>query len=104
MCVLTGLLPRSVAEDQLRAIGPTLGFLVAILVLARLCAAEGLFTWAGWVLASASGGRPISLLGWVIGVGAAVTTVLSLDATVVVVLAATLLGFVVGESLAVAPG
>lgn len=83
LCVALGLLPLEGAQDQLRAIGPTLGFLAAVLILARLCAAEGLFVWAGSVLATASGGRPRSLLRWVIGVGAAVTTVLSLDATVV---------------------
>jgi arsenical pump membrane protein len=83
VCVAAGLLSRDAAEAQLRAIGPTLGFLAAVLVLAHLCAAEGLFAWAGSVLASASCGRPTSLLGWVIAVGAAVTTVLSLDATVV---------------------
>jgi arsenical pump membrane protein len=83
LCVALGLLPLAQAQDQLRAIGPTLGFLAAVLVLARLCAAEGLFAWAGSVLATAARGRPRSLLRWVIGVGAAVTTVLSLDATVV---------------------
>lgn len=83
LCVATGLLPFGAAEDQVRSIAPTLGFLAAVLVLARLCAAEGLFAWAGWVLASATRGRPTSLLRWVVGVGAAITTVLSLDATVV---------------------
>ena len=83
ICVAAGLLPRDAAEDQLRDIGPTLGFLAAVLVLARLCAAQGLFAWAGYVLARTARGRPTTLLGWVVGVGAAVTTVLSLDATVV---------------------
>ncbi|MGQ0846848.1 MAG: SLC13 family permease [Sporichthyaceae bacterium] len=83
VCVASGLLPLDAAWEQLRDIGPTLGFLVAVLVLARLCAAEGLFAWAGYVLARAARGRPTSLLGWTVGVGAAVTTALSLDATVV---------------------
>ncbi|MGQ0467529.1 MAG: ArsB/NhaD family transporter [Sporichthyaceae bacterium] len=71
------------ARRHVEDLGPTLGFLVAVLVLARLCAAQGLFAWAGWVLATAARGRPTALLGWVIAVGAAVTTMLSLDATVV---------------------
>lgn len=83
VCVATGLLSVDDARRHLEDLGPTLGFLVAVLVLARLCAAQGLFVWAGWVLATAARGRPTALLGWVMGVGAAVTTMLSLDATVV---------------------
>ncbi|WP_019874324.1 SLC13 family permease [Sporichthya polymorpha] len=82
LCVLG---PTSVgtAADEVEAIAPTLGFLAAVLVLGRLCAREGLFRWAGAVLSAAARGRPSSLLAWVLFVGTAVTTVLSLDATVV---------------------
>lgn len=83
VCVATGLLSTDDARRQVCDLGPTLGLLVAVLVLARRCAARGLFVWAGWVLATATRGRPTALLGWVMGVAAAVTTVLSLDATVV---------------------
>lgn len=93
LCVL-GPLEAGTARDELKALGPTLGFLAAVLVLGRLCAAEGLFRWAGAVMSRASGPDPRRLLGWVLLIGTAVTTVLSLDATVVlftpVVLAAAL--------------
>lgn len=82
LCVL-GPLDAGAARDELAAIGPTLGFLAAVLVLGRLCAAEGLFRWAGAVMSRAAGGAPRRLLGWVLVIGTAVTTVLSLDATVV---------------------
>jgi arsenical pump membrane protein len=78
-----GILPPRAALDELRTLGPTIGFLAAVLVLGELCEREGLFEAAGRRMASASGGRPVALLGLVFGVGAAVTAALSLDATVV---------------------
>jgi arsenical pump membrane protein len=78
-----GILPARAAIDELRSLGPTIGFLAAVLLLAELCEREGLFTTAGQRMAGASGGRPMALLGLVFLVGAAVTAVLSLDATVV---------------------
>src|SRR6266540_3541321 len=68
---------------ELRDLGPTIGFLAAVLVLAELCEREGLFEAAGHWMAGASMGRPVRLLSLVFAVGAAVTVVLSLDATVV---------------------
>ncbi len=59
------------------------GFLAAILVLAQLCADEGLFRAAGDWVARACRGQTRPLLGGVFGVAALVTAVLSLDATVV---------------------
>ena len=44
IAVLTGLVPAGVALDEVRAVAPTVGFLAAVLVLADLCDAEGLFT------------------------------------------------------------
>lgn len=82
LCIL-GPLDAAAARAELEAIGPTLGFLAAVLVLGRLCAAEGLFRWAGAVMSRAAGGEPGRLLGWVLVIGTAITTVLSLDATVV---------------------
>ncbi|HEX3610854.1 MAG TPA: SLC13 family permease [Sporichthyaceae bacterium] len=82
LCLLAGLEPAAAARAQLHALAPTLGFLAAVLVLARLCELEGVFEWAGSLLAG-SGRRPTGLLGAVLGVGFLVTTVLSLDATVV---------------------
>jgi arsenical pump membrane protein len=69
--------------DELGELGPTIGFLAAVLVLAELCEREGLFQAAGRRMAGASKGRPVALLGLVFVVGAAVTAALSLDATVV---------------------
>jgi arsenical pump membrane protein len=78
-----GILPPRGALDELRSLGPTIGFLAMVLLLGELCEREGLFAAAGQRMANRSGGRPVALLALVFGVGAAVTAVLSLDATVV---------------------
>lgn len=78
-----GILPWRAAADEIVALGPTVGFLAAMLVIGHLCAEEGVFAAAGGMMTSAARGSPIRLLGIVFGVGAAVTAVLSLDATVV---------------------
>ena len=83
LVIALGILPARAALDELGELGPTLGFLAAVLLLAELCEREGLFAAAGERMASAARGRPLVLLGLVFGVGAAVTAVLSLDATVV---------------------
>jgi arsenical pump membrane protein len=83
LVVTLGILPARAAWDELRQLGPTLGFLAAVLLLGELCEREGLFAAAGQRMASASGGRPVALLGLVFVIGAAVTAALSLDATVV---------------------
>jgi arsenical pump membrane protein len=66
-----------------RELGPTVGFLAAILVLAYLADAEGAFRWMGDRLASSSRGSPRRLLAVVFVAAAVTTAVLSLDATVV---------------------
>jgi arsenical pump membrane protein len=83
LLVATGVLGPRAAGDELRALAPTVAFLAAVLVLAHVAAAEGVFRYAGSVLAAGSRGRPVRLLGLVFAVAAAVTAVLSLDATVV---------------------
>jgi arsenical pump membrane protein len=83
LVVALGILPVSGALDELRSLGPTIGFLAAVLLLGELCEREGLFAAAGQRMASAARGRPVALLGLVFIVGAAITAVLSLDATVV---------------------
>jgi arsenical pump membrane protein len=83
LVVALGILPPGAALDELRELGPTIGFLAAMLLLAELCEREGLFAAAGQRMASAARGRPGTLFGLVFVVGAAVTAVLSLDATVV---------------------
>ncbi|MGY1773235.1 SLC13 family permease [Blastococcus sp. SYSU D00813] len=79
----TGLVGWSDAADAVGDVAPTIGFLVLVLVLAALADAEGLFTWAAARTAGRSGHSPSRLLGRVALLAAAVTAVLSLDATVV---------------------
>lgn len=62
---------------------PVVGFLAAVLVLAKLCDDEGLFHAAGVLMARFSGGNGGRLLTIVFVIAAATTAVLSLDATVV---------------------
>ncbi|MFB7895853.1 SLC13 family permease [Streptomyces xiamenensis] len=78
-----GLVTADGAWHQIRELLPVTGFLAAVLVLARLSDDEGLFTAAGRVVARWCGGRPRRLLAGVFALAAAVTAVLSLDATVV---------------------
>lgn len=68
---------------EVSTLAPTLGFLAAVLVLGHLCAQEGLFAAAGRLLADRAGGRARVLLALVFALAAAVTAVLGLDATVV---------------------
>lgn len=58
-------------------------FLVAILVVAEVCARAGVFATAGALVATWSRGRPVRLLTGIFVLAALVTTVFSLDATVV---------------------
>jgi len=81
--VLTGALPAHAALTQVQRLGPVIGFLAAVLVLAQLCDDEGLFGACGAWLARTSDGRPQRLLGLVFVVAGLTTAVLSLDATVV---------------------
>ena len=69
--------------SALREIGPTVGFLAAILVFGHLCAEAGVFDYLGTLAARASGGRPRRLLVLVVALAAVVTATLTLDATVV---------------------
>src|SRR5581483_1972893 len=75
--------PLHAATERLRAIGPTVGFLAAILVFGHLCAEAGIFDYLGGVAARASGGSVRRLLLLVVALAALVTAVLTLDATVV---------------------
>jgi arsenical pump membrane protein len=62
---------------------PVVGFLAAVLVLARLCDDEGLFRAAGAAMARSNSGSQRGLLATVFVIAAATTAILSLDATVV---------------------
>jgi arsenical pump membrane protein len=83
LTVLLGILPAPEALAERRGLGPTLGFLAAVLLLAELCDREGVFEAAGQRMAAGARGRPVALLGLVFVTGSAITAVLSLDATVV---------------------
>jgi arsenical pump membrane protein len=71
------------AGDEIGKLGPTIGFLAALLLIGEGCRREGLFDAIGGLMAGGTGADPRRLLGLVFVVGAAVTAVLSLDATVV---------------------
>ncbi|MEP7177780.1 MAG: SLC13 family permease [Pseudonocardiales bacterium] len=81
--VATGVVPWHAASQRLREIGPTVGFLAAILVFGHLCAEAGVFDYLGSAAARASRGSAPRLLALVVAIAAAVTAVLTLDATVV---------------------
>ncbi|MGD1035537.1 MAG: SLC13 family permease, partial [Candidatus Dormibacteria bacterium] len=83
LLLVLGVLPLRQAGTEATSLAPTIGFLAAILVLANLCDRYGLFEAAGTWMASGSRGRPVTLLALVFAVASAVTAVLSLDATVV---------------------
>jgi arsenical pump membrane protein len=83
VAVLIGLVSWSDAWSELAALGPTVGFLAAILVLSHLSDAEGVFTYLGGVAARVSHASPQRLLGVVFVLAATVTAALSLDATIV---------------------
>ncbi len=81
--VVLGIVSPAEALRQLETLGPTVGFLAAILVLAYLADVAGMFTWLGGLLGKLSAGQPVRLLGLVFAAAAVITAVLSLDATVV---------------------
>ena len=83
LVVVTGAISVQDATREVVRLAPVVGFLAAVLVLAQLCDDEGLFHAAGNVLARAGAGRPGRLLVAVFAIAAAITAVLSLDATVV---------------------
>jgi arsenical pump membrane protein len=83
LVLATGLVPWHDAVAEMRELGPTVGFLAAVLVLAHLAGSHGVFRYAGGVTARISRGSPKRLLTTVFVVAAVTTAVLSLDATVV---------------------
>ena len=83
LVLATGLVPWHDALDEMRELGPTVGFLAAVLVLAHLAGSHGVFRYAGAVAARISRGSPKRLLLAVFAAASLTTAVLSLDATVV---------------------
>jgi arsenical pump membrane protein len=84
---LVVLATGAISLDQARAaaerLGPVIGFLAAVLVLAQLCDDEGLFRACGGWMARTAAGRPRRLLLAVFVLASVITAVLSLDAAVV---------------------
>lgn len=83
LLVVTGALSLSRAGHALRSLAPTVAFLAALLLIADGCRRDGLFDAMGTLMARGAAGSPVRLLAFVFTVAAAVTAVLSLDATVV---------------------
>ena len=81
--IAAGAIPADRAAAEARRLGPVVGFLAAILVLAHLCEKDGLFRACGDWMARASAGSPRRLLAQVSVIASVTTAVLSLDATVV---------------------
>ncbi|MGW1894353.1 SLC13 family permease [Streptomyces sp. NPDC002004] len=79
----TGAIPLEHARAEAERLGPVVGFLASVLVLAQLCDEEGLFHACGVWMARTARGRPQRLLVQVFVTASLITAVLSLDATVV---------------------
>jgi len=82
LLVAVGAVSVTRVGDALRELGPTVGFLAALLVIAEGCRREGLFEAIGTLIARGSRGSPRRLLAFVFATATAITAVLSLDATV----------------------
>jgi arsenical pump membrane protein len=83
LLIAAGVVSVADARAEVVKLLPVVGFLAAVLVLAKLCDDEGLFEAAGAAMARRSNGQPKRLLGGVFAIAATTTAVLSLDATVV---------------------
>lgn len=81
--IAAGAITLDHARAEAELLGPVVGFLAAVLVLAKLCDDEGLFQACGAWLARTSKGRPQRLLAANFLLASVITAVLSLDATVV---------------------
>ncbi|MFE3070621.1 SLC13 family permease [Streptomyces sp. NPDC059247] len=78
-----GAITPEAALQEAERLGPVIGFLAAVLVLAKLCDDEGLFRGCGTWTARWADRRPRRLLGAMFALASLITAVLSLDATVV---------------------
>ncbi|MFE2044680.1 SLC13 family permease [Streptomyces sp. NPDC059477] len=79
----SGAISVDAVREEVARLGPVVGFLAAVLVLAKLCDDEGLFHACGTWMARWARRRPRRLLGAVFGLASVITAALSLDATVV---------------------
>ncbi|MFJ6894612.1 arsenic transporter [Streptomyces hokutonensis] len=83
IAVATGVISPAHARAEAEQLGPVVGFLAAVLVLAHFCDVEGLFRACGAWMAEWAKGSPGRLLTAVFALASAITAVLSLDATIV---------------------
>ncbi|MER5451792.1 arsenic transporter [Streptomyces sp. NPDC002764] len=83
LVIATGAISLDHAREEAARLGPVVGFLAAVLVLAHFCDVEGLFEACGAWMARRAAGSPGRLLGAVFVLASVITAVLSLDATVV---------------------
>ncbi|WP_427168573.1 arsenic transporter [Streptomyces sp. C1-1] len=83
LVIATGAISLDHAREEAARLGPVVGFLAAVLVLAHFCDVEGLFQACGAWMARRATGSPGRLLGAVFVLASVITAVLSLDATVV---------------------
>lgn len=81
--IATGAISLDHAREEAARLGPVVGFLAAVLVLAHFCDVDGLFQACGAWMARRAAGSPVRLLTAVFVLASAITAVLSLDATVV---------------------
>lgn len=81
--IATGVLTTEEIEQELRHLGPVVMFLVTILVVADVCARAGLFTAAAHLVRRVGRGESAPIFSGIFLLAVGVTTVLSLDATVV---------------------
>ena len=75
MLIAAGAIPAGAAGAEARQLGPVIGFLAAILVLAHLCDDDGLFRACGGWMARTSAGSPRRLLTQVFLIAAVTTAV-----------------------------
>lgn len=75
----TGVVSWRGAEHELAALGPTVGFLAAVLVLAHLADDAGVFAYAGALAGRLSRGSPRRLLAVVFVIASVVTATLSVS-------------------------
>lgn len=99
----TGPLTRADVEATLGHLGPVVLFLVTILVVADVCGRSGLFVAAAARIRDLGRGRPVPIFTGVFLLAAAVTAVLSLDATVVL-LTPVVVAAAVGTGTSYRPG
>ncbi|MFI6659294.1 SLC13 family permease [Streptomyces sp. NPDC050523] len=83
LVIATGAISLGHARAEAASLGPVVGFLAAVLVLAHFCDVEGLFQACGAWMARRADGSPGRLLAAVFVLASVITAVLSLDATVV---------------------